>query len=164
MRKAILLFLLFFSSQAFCQNLHFKVVNAESLEGISLAKVSSSLNKSSVTYTNAYGIILFSYLPGDTITISKNNYHSIHLYIPYINVDTMHIITVSMVPSPGDITPKLKDMSSLSMFEYHFVHKSEEKKNLKIQVFENKVAQQQREISPFKIADVHLNDFHRHKK
>jgi hypothetical protein len=154
----------FTTSVVSAQKLHFKVVNAESLEGLPEAKVTSAIQKNYLTYTNPSGGINLNYLPGDTITISKNNFHSIHLYIPHANIDTVHIITVSMVPGQENSAPNVKQISNLSMFEYYFVHKTEEKNNLKVQVFENKNAAQQRQNSSFKIASVHLNDFHKQQK
>jgi hypothetical protein len=163
--KKLLVIILFFTTSAInAQKLHFKVVNAESLEGLAEAKVTSALQKKYITYTNATGGIHLNYLPGDTITISKNDFHSIHLYIPHANIDTVHVITVSMVPGQENNTPNVKQFSNLSMFEYYFVHKTEEKNNLKVQVFENKNAAQQRQNSSFKIASVDLNDFHKQQK
>jgi hypothetical protein len=163
MDKLLLIIVLFFTSQVYSQKLHFKVVNAQNLEGLAMAKVTSTINKDHITYTNPSGIFILNYIQGDTITISKMDFHSIHLHIPHSNLDTVHVITVSMVPGTENNTPNIKNISNLSMFEYYFVHK-EEQDNLKVQVFENKTAVQQRQSNGFKIASVHLNDFHKQQK
>jgi ABC-type antimicrobial peptide transport system permease subunit len=163
MKKLILIIVIFLAREGYGQMLHFKVVNAESLKPIPEAKVTSSANKGSVMFTNIGGDLILKYLPGDTISISKNAFHSIHLYLPKVNVDSVHVITISMVPGLED-NADVKKISGLPMFEYYFVHTDEDKSNLKVQVFENKNAIQQRQSNAFKIASIHLNDFHPHQK
>jgi hypothetical protein len=164
MKKLLFVFVIFLATQAHSQMLHFKVVNAESLKGIAQAQVSSSRRADYMVYTSESGDLTLKYLPGDTISIHKKDFHSIHLYLPKINVDTAHVITISMVPDLEGNNPDVKKVSGLPMFEYYFVHQAEEKNNLKVQVFENKNAAQQRQTGAFKIASVHLNDFHKQKK
>ena len=154
---------LFTFSLSYSQKLHFKVVNAESLEGLLQAKITCSLHKDSIIFTNQTGDFSLNYFKGDTITISKNNFHTIHLYLPQINVDTLHIITVGMVAG-NENNLNVKNIAGLPMFEYYFVHKKEEQNNVKVQVFENPYVVEQRQNGSFKIASIHLNDFHRQQQ
>jgi hypothetical protein len=164
MKKLLLVIFIFLTMKAHSQMLHFKVVNAESLKGIAQAQVTSSNRPDFKVYTSESGDLTLKYISGDTISIQKKDFHAIHLYLPKINVDTAHVITISMVPDLEGNNPNVKTVSGLPMFEYYFVHQAEEKNNLKVQVFENKNAAQQRQSGAFKIASVHLNDFHKQKK
>ena len=164
MKKLILIIVMSLTTEGYGQMLHFKVVNAESLKGITEAKVTSSANTGFIMFTNTYGEFILKYLPGDTISIDKKDFHSIHLYLPKVNLDSAHIITISMVPGLEANNPDVKKISGLPMFEYYFVHTDEAKSNVKVQVFENKNAIQQRQGNAFKIASIHLNDFHNHQK
>src|SRR6185437_3120134 len=115
MKLSILFFLTVFNVSIYAQQLNFKVVNAESLKGIPEAQVKISIKGKVLLYTDAAGLFSLNYTKGDTISIFKDGYHSLHIIPIHINLDAGHVITISMVPGrDAQGTPK-----SLQGFEYN---------------------------------------------
>ena len=154
-KNLIPLFLILFYSFANAQELNFKVVNAESLKAIPQAQIKLS-TQANLLHTDAMGQFKFNYKKGDTLTIRKEGYHSLHIIPIDINVGAGHVITISMVPGSdaAATTPK-----SLQGFEYNFVHTSQPSNQLKAQVIESPDVTQKRTTTYFKIASMHLNNY-----
>jgi hypothetical protein len=138
------------------QELNFKIVNAESLNAIPKAQIKIS-GQPGIAYTDAKGLFKFNYKKGDTLTIRKDNYHSLHIIPTDVAIDAQHIITISMVP--GNDIPAQNGSASLQSFEYNFIHDTKPNNQLKAQVVESPLVTQKRTTSYFKIASMHLTNY-----
>ena len=125
MRKSIfiltlLLFLVNFSSQA--QKVTLKLVNAASLQPIEGVTLKSFMDKNLHGVSDKFGHITIYLIENDTLTMSKEYYHPLYLFVKVKNFDSTHVISINMVPSKDIHEPLKGNFQSLSDFDYHFVH------------------------------------------
>jgi hypothetical protein len=127
------------------QKVTLKLVNAASLQPIEGASLKSFLNKDLHSTSDKYGHITVQLLENDTLTLSKEYYHPLYLFVKVKNFDTTHVISINMVPSKEIHEPVKGNFSSLTDFEYHFVHdKVGPDSHVKVQGFEHQTASQVR--------------------
>ena len=125
MKKNILIFCsLFFLSLSigFAQKVTFKLVNAASLQPIEGASLKSYLDTTFHGTSDKYGHITVQLKENDTLTISKNYYHPLYLFVKVKNFDSTHVISINMLPSKDIHEPIKEDFHTLTDFDYHFVH------------------------------------------
>ena len=130
---------------ATAQKVTLKFVNAASLQAIEGASLKSYLDKNTHISSDKYGHITITLKENDTLTITKEYYHPLYLFVKVKNFDTTHVISVNMLPSTEIHEPIKGNFSSLTDFEYHFVHdKVGNDSHLKVQGFEHQSASQLR--------------------
>ena len=149
----IIVFSIAFTSLA--QTLRFKVIHSTNLKGID--HVSIKDNKG-VIYSDENGLFSLKYVNHDTLTLSKENYHTIYYLIEAKNFDAAHTISLSMsAATPSTSTGS--SINNLQKFEYHFVHDQEPENNyLKIHALEHTPSVEARNQNPqaFKIGAIPL--------
>ncbi len=147
MKKYLLLFsaLFLLSPIGFAQKVTFKLINTSTLQAIEGASLKSYLDSNLHLKSDAYGHITIQLKENDTLTISKEYYHPLYLFVKVKNFDSTHVISINMLPSK-DIHETVKgNFTSLSDFDYHFVHDQlGNESHLKITGFEHKTASQVR--------------------
>ncbi len=154
---ACLLFLMTFSL-VHAQTLHFKVIHSDNFQGIAHVEIKSSFDR--ILYTDSSGHFEIQYKDHDTLTLSKENYHTIFYLIEAKNFDPTHTITLSMTAAPKGEKLNPNDIKTLQNFEYHFIHDQEPSTNyLKIHVMEHTPGANARKKNPqeFKIGSLPLN-------
>ncbi len=148
MKKHLLIFCSIFLLSTvigFAQKVTLKLVNASSLQAIEGASLKSFLDAGFHGTSDKYGHITVQLKENDTLTISKNYYHPLYLYIKAKNFDSTHVISINMVPSKDIHEPVKGDFHTLSDFDYHFVHdKIGDDSHLKVIGYEHQDASQTR--------------------
>jgi len=121
---SILLFICFFAlpSTIQAQKLSFKVIRSDAFKTVDHVQVKSSSH--GTFYSDANGYFQLTYKDHDTLTLSKENFHTILYIIEAKNFDTSHTISLTMTAlAPGEApNTSSSDISSLQKFDYHFVH------------------------------------------
>lgn len=115
-------FVLSFTLQA--QKLSFKVIRSDAFKTVDHVQVKSSSH--GVFYSDANGHFTLTYKDHDTLTLSKEFFHTIHYIIEAKNFDTSHTISLTMTALTKeeiDNSPaSTSDINTLQKFDYHFVH------------------------------------------
>lgn len=161
MKKHLLISILCFFSfvnTIEAQTLRFKVIHSDNFQGIAHVEIKSSFDR--IFYTDSSGHFEIQYKDHDTLTLSKEHYHTIFYLIEAKNFDPAHTITLSMTAAPKDEKVNTNDIKSLQSFEYHFIHDQDPSTNyLKIHVMEHTPGANVRKKNPqeFKIGSVPLN-------
>jgi hypothetical protein len=112
-------------------------------------------------YSDANGHFELSYKDHDTLTLSKESFHTILYIIEAKNFDTAHTISLTMTPlSKGEkqqVNPS--DIGDLQKFDYHFIHDNHDSSYVKIRAMESLPANKTRigYQKEFKIGTVPLN-------
>ena len=121
---SVILFLGFFAVSAAVQAqiLSFKVIRSDAFKAVDHVKIKSSSH--GVFYSDANGHFQISYKDHDTLTLSKENFHTIHYVIEAKNFDTTHTISLTMTALSAEELKNAptSDISNLQKFDYHFVH------------------------------------------
>lgn len=125
--KLTLPFILFvcffvFSTIIQAQTLSFKVIRSDAFKAVDHVKIKSSSH--GVFYSDANGHFQLSYKNHDTLTLSKDGFHTIHYVIEAKNFDTTHTISLTMTALSAEEmrNAPASDISNLQKFDYHFVH------------------------------------------
>ena len=125
MKKSTFLFLIIFmmiNIFGMSQKVTLKMMDASTLQSIEKVSVKSYLNPSIIIISDSYGHVTIDLIENDTLLISKDYYHPIYLFVKARNFDTIHVVSINLLPSK-EIHEVLKtNFSSLSDFEYHFIH------------------------------------------
>ena len=123
------------------QKITFRLVNAVSLQPVEGAVLKSYLGTNSIVMSDKYGHITIQLRENDTLTISKEYYHPLYLFVKAKNFDTTHVISINMLPSKDIHETAKSNFTNLTDFDYHFVHdKIGDESHLKIKGFEHKTA------------------------
>ncbi|MBC7488513.1 MAG: hypothetical protein H7282_17370, partial [Cytophagaceae bacterium] len=127
MKKLILPILLFaclliVSSTLQAQKLSFRVIRSDAFKSVDHVQIKSSSH--GTFYSDANGYFQLSYKNHDTLTLSKDLFHTIHYVIEAKNFDTSHTISLTMTALSKEEAQNApaSDISSLQKFDYHFVH------------------------------------------
>lgn len=116
------LFVLSFTVQA--QKLSFRVIRSDAFKAVDHVRIKSSSH--GVLYSDANGHFELTYKDHDTLTLSKEFFHTIHYIIEAKNFDTSHTISLTMTAlTPEEIKSaptSAADINTLQKFDYHFVH------------------------------------------
>lgn len=110
------------SAAVSAQKLSFKVIRSDAFKAVDHVQIKSSSH--GTFYSDANGCFQLSYKDHDTLTLSKDMFHTIHYVIEAKNFDTSHTISLTMTAltkEEAQNTPA-SDISSLQKFDYHFVH------------------------------------------
>ncbi len=104
------------------QKLSFKVIRSDAFKAVDHVQVKSSSH--GIFYSDANGHFQLNYKDHDTLTLSKENFHTILYVIEAKNFDTTHTICLTMTMlSAGELqNAPSSDISNLQKFDYHFVH------------------------------------------
>jgi hypothetical protein len=126
---------------SFAQKITFKLINAATLQPIEGASLKSFLDSSLHLKSDVFGHFTVQLKENDTLTISKEYYHPLYLFVKAKNFDSTHVVSINMLPSKEIHEPIKSNFKSLSDFDYHFVHdKVGDDSHLKIVGFEHKTA------------------------
>ncbi|MDF2455892.1 MAG: hypothetical protein K0R51_1885 [Cytophagaceae bacterium] len=111
-----------FSTTLQAQTLSFKVIRSDAFKAVDHVKIKSSSH--GVFYSDANGHFQLSYQNHDTLTLTKDGFHTIHYVIEAKNFDTTHTISLTMTALSAEELQHApaSDISSLQKFDYHFVH------------------------------------------
>ena len=104
------------------QKLSFKVIRSDAFKAVDHVKIKSSSH--GTFYSDANGYFELSYKNHDTLTLSKESFHTIHYVIEAKNFDSTHTISLTMTALSNEElqnTPA-SDINTLQKFDYHFVH------------------------------------------
>ncbi len=142
------------------QTLSFKVIRSDAFKAVDHVKIKSSSH--GVFYSDASGHFQLSYKNHDTLTLSKENFHTIHYVIEAKNFDTTHTISLTMTELSAEELQNTSaaDISSLQKFDYHFVNDNPSSDSyLKIHAMETLPENKKRTgyQKEFKIGTVPLN-------
>ena len=145
------------STTVTAQKIQFKVIHEETWKALEQVEIKSSAH--GILYTDANGHFSLTYQNHDTLTLSKEHYHTIHYLIEAHNFDTSHTISLSLAALKKGETNTIPDISNLQKFDYHFVHDNPGHDSfLKIHAMESLPASQSRaNQKEFKIGAVPLN-------
>lgn len=142
---ASLSFFLLLSVVVHAQKVTFKLINGSSLQPIQGASLTSYLNPKTKIVSDTYGHVTITLTENDTISISKDYFHPLYLFVRMKNFDTTHVIAINMVPSKEIHVNVVENFSSLTDFEYHFVHNQfGQESHFKVVGFEHPTASQLR--------------------
>jgi hypothetical protein len=145
------------------QKINFKVLDVSTGLPVKNVKVSALPKHLFITYSNDHGEFSFTPSRSDTIQLSKDHYHLLLLKVAPYNFDSIHIVTVGMVPDipPATITDHY---ANLQDFEFHFIHDVKEKDSkMEIHIMENVEAIRQRNHwndQSFKVGAVNIDHPH----
>ncbi|MDB5257124.1 MAG: hypothetical protein JWM14_1819 [Chitinophagaceae bacterium] len=104
------------------QKLSFKVIRSDAFKTIDHVQIKSSSH--GTFYSDANGHFELTYKDHDTLTLSKDLFHTIHYVIEAKNFDTSHTISLTMTALSKEEAQNApaSDISNLQKFDYHFVH------------------------------------------
>jgi hypothetical protein len=113
-------FSLSFTIQA--QQLSFKVIRSDAFKAVDHVQIKSSFH--GVFYSDANGHFRLTYKDHDTLTLSKEKFHTILYVIEAKNFDTSHTISLTMTALSSEELKNepISDINTLQKFDYHFVH------------------------------------------
>jgi hypothetical protein len=124
MKKHTILFSFFllFSIAVQAQKVTLKLVNASSLQPIEGVTLKSYLDKKLSLTSDKNGLVTLNLKENDTLTFSKAYFHPLYVFVKVKNFDSTHVIAINMLPSKEVHEPLKGNFSSLTDFDYHFVH------------------------------------------
>jgi hypothetical protein len=104
------------------QKLSFKVIRSDAFKAVDHVQIKSSSH--GTFYSDANGYFQLSYKDHDTLTLSKDMFHTIHYVIEAKNFDTSHTISLTMTALTKEEAQSApaSDINTLEKFDYHFVH------------------------------------------
>ncbi len=142
------------------QKLSFKVIRSDAFKPVDHVQIKSSSH--GTFYSDANGHFQLSYKNHDTLTLSKEMFHTIHYVIEAKNFDTSHTISLTMTALTKEEAQHApaSDISNLQKFDYHFVHDNPSSDSyLKIHAMESLPENKTRSgyQKEFKIGTVPLN-------
>jgi len=120
------------------QKEHFRILDAATNKPIYGVKIKSFLTHDLVTFSNDSGYFDIKIKANDTISISKDYYHTMYVTINMKNFDSTHTLILLMAPSKSQNNQVLSgNLGGLQYFEYEFAHTNpNQDSNIGLKVYE----------------------------
>lgn len=123
MKTLLSIAFLFITLNTLAQKEHFRIVDAATQKPIYGVMIKSFSSHDVVTFSNDSGYFNINVKATDTISISKDYYHTMYVTIDIKNFDSLHVITLFLAPSKQKTNAVLSgNLGGLQYFEYQFAH------------------------------------------
>jgi hypothetical protein len=142
MKYIISVFILLIAFNAMAQKEHFQIVDASTNKPIYGVKIKSFLTRDLVTFSNDSGYFNITIKANDTLSISKDYYHTMYVTVNMKNFDSLHTLILILAPSKQKSNQVLtSNLGGLQYFEYQFSHTDpKQDSNIGLRVYEPKEA------------------------